>query len=121
MINENPTLDILGFEFLEGTSNSTRATLEIDAGNMRFKFCMTSEQLELLALNPRSRCGLVERPTNESCEIAWNTYNSNACNYTVNFSPNAELVAMKAFCGRAWLRLVIGTAVAVPRGPRGDC
>ena len=42
MNSENPTLDILGFEFLEGTPNSTRATLEIDAGNMRFKFCLTS-------------------------------------------------------------------------------
>jgi hypothetical protein len=35
--NGNPTLDVLGFEFLEGTPDSTRATLEIDAGNMKFK------------------------------------------------------------------------------------
>ena len=62
MNNEIRTLDILGFEFLEGTPDSTRATLEIDAGNMRFKFCLTSEQLELLALKANKVAALVERP-----------------------------------------------------------
>ena len=62
MNNGNPTLDVLGFEFLEGTPDSTRATLEIDAGNMKFKFCLTSEQLELLALKANKVAALVESP-----------------------------------------------------------
>ena len=61
MINENPTLDILGFEFLEGTPDWTRATLDIDAGNMRFKFRLTGEQLELLALKANKVAALLER------------------------------------------------------------
>jgi len=59
--SENPTLDILGFELLEGTPDSTRATLGIDARNMRFKFCLTIEQLELLALKSNKVAALLER------------------------------------------------------------
>ena len=43
-------LDVANFEFLEVGPDSTRATLQINAGGKSLKFCLDRTQLELLGL-----------------------------------------------------------------------
>ena len=54
--------EVVSFEFSEGAPDSTRATLEIVSENIRMRFCLTGEQLELLALKANKTAALLERP-----------------------------------------------------------